>query len=166
MKGILTRNSGDFCFWKLESWALESKCNSRNPVSHQRLESGSQVPLTKNSDSLPGIRNLRLSWIPLNGMLNHILVPSRPRRFRMWRHLSSLSGKFALGSKPSLVTRIAQTGLGTRLVKSSTAALKILLSFRFTNSARKQHVISTAWYISFFRGLKVNNSKNSELQWS
>ena len=23
------------------------------------------------------------------------LVPSRPRRFRMWRHLSSLSGKFA-----------------------------------------------------------------------
>ena len=60
------------------------------------------------------------------------LVPSRPRRFRMWRHLSSLSGKFAypivmhqlciilspiaLGSKPPLVTRIARTGLGTRLV--------------------------------------------------
>ena len=32
------------------------------------------------------------------------LVPSRPRRFRMWRHLSSLSGKFALsGSVPSLL---------------------------------------------------------------
>ena len=49
------------------------------------------------------------------------LVPSRPRRFRMWRHLSSLSGKsrtpraIALGSKPPLVTRIARTGLGTRL---------------------------------------------------
>ena len=45
------------------------------------------------------------------------LVLSRPRRFRMWRHLSSLSGKFtiALGSKPPLVTRIARTGLGTRL---------------------------------------------------
>ena len=83
IKGILTRNSGNFCFWNLESWALKSKCSSRNPVSHQRLESGSQVPLTKNSDSLPGIRNPRLSWIPLNGMLNHSLVPSRPRRFRM-----------------------------------------------------------------------------------
>ena len=35
------------------------------------------------------------------------LVPSRPRQFRMGRHLSSLSGKFALGSKPPLVTRIA-----------------------------------------------------------
>ena len=41
------------------------------------------------------------------------LVASRPRRFRMWRHLSSLS--IALGSKPPLVTRIARTGLGTRL---------------------------------------------------
>ena len=27
------------------------------------------------------------------------LVPSRPRRFRMWRHLSSLSGKFAKDSR-------------------------------------------------------------------
>ena len=38
--------------------------------------------------------------------------------FRMWRHLSSLSGKLskiALGSRPPLVTRIARTGLGTRL---------------------------------------------------
>ena len=32
--------------------------------------------------------------------------------------LSSLSGKFALGSKPSLVTRIARTGLGTRLIET------------------------------------------------
>ena len=48
------------------------------------------------------------------------LVPSRPRQFRMWRHLSSLSGKFAiaLGSKPPLVTRIARTGLGTRLERT------------------------------------------------
>ena len=47
------------------------------------------------------------------------LVPSRLRRFRMWRHLSSLSEKFAivLGSKPPLVTRIARTGLGTRLTQ-------------------------------------------------
>ena len=29
------------------------------------------------------------------------LVPSRPRRFRMWRHLSSLSGKFASGHSDS-----------------------------------------------------------------
>ena len=43
------------------------------------------------------------------------LGPSRPRRSRMWRHLLSLSGKFALGSKPPPVTRIAPTGLGTRL---------------------------------------------------
>ena len=35
------------------------------------------------------------------------LVPSRPRRFRMWRHLSSLSGKFAQDN--------SRTGLGTRL---------------------------------------------------
>ena len=49
------------------------------------------------------------------------LVPSRPRRFRKWRHLSSLSEKFAedaLGSKTPLVTQIARTGLGTRLVRS------------------------------------------------
>ena len=32
-----------------------------------------------------------------------------------WRHLSCLSGKLALGSKPPPVTRIARTGLGTRL---------------------------------------------------
>ena len=51
--------------------------------------------------------------------VNFSLVPSRPWRFRMWRHLSSLSGKFAiaLGSKPPLVTRIARTGLGRRLCK-------------------------------------------------
>ena len=41
----------------------------------------------------------------------------------MWHRLSSLSGKIrqgavALGSKPSLVTRIARTGLGTRLYES------------------------------------------------
>ena len=45
------------------------------------------------------------------------LVPSRWLRFRMWRHLSSLSGElsgvFALGSKPSPLTRIAWTGLET-----------------------------------------------------
>ena len=61
-KGILTRNSGNFCSWNLEYWALESKCSSRNPESHQRFESGSQVPLTKNSDSLPGIQNPWLGW--------------------------------------------------------------------------------------------------------
>ena len=47
---------------------------------------------------------------------NRSLVASRPWRFRMWRHLSSL-GKFALGSKSSLVTWIAQTGLGASLGK-------------------------------------------------
>ena len=49
------------------------------------------------------------------------LASSRPRRFRMWRRLSSFvgkirRGKFALGSKLPLVTRIAPTGLRTRLV--------------------------------------------------
>ena len=74
------------------------------------------------------------------------LVPCRPRRFRMWRHLSSLSGKFAedactvvvmsslvnmssdvmwyaaiaLGCKPPLVTRIARIGLGARLASQVT----------------------------------------------
>ena len=46
--------------------------------------------------------------------LDRSLVPSRPWRFRKWRHLSSLSGKFAedaLGSKTPLVTQIARTGL-------------------------------------------------------
>ena len=62
IKGILTRNPGNFCSWNLEFWALEFKCSSRNPESHQRLESGSQVPLTKNSDSLPGIQNPWLEW--------------------------------------------------------------------------------------------------------
>ena len=34
-------------------------------------------------------------WISLVIIAWRSLVPSRPRRFRMWRHLSSLSGKFA-----------------------------------------------------------------------
>ena len=54
---------------------------------------------------------------PLQRLGRASLVPSRPRRFRMRRHLSSLSEKFAivLRSKPPLVTRIAPTGLGTKL---------------------------------------------------
>ena len=44
-------------------------------------------------------------------------VPSRPRprRFWMWRHLSSLWGEFALGSKSPLLTRKARIGLRRRL---------------------------------------------------
>ena len=48
---------------------------------------------------------------------NRSLVPGSSRRFRRWRHLSSLSGKFALGSKPPPLTRVARTGLGMRLIK-------------------------------------------------
>ena len=36
----------------------------------------------------------------------------RPRRFWLWRHLGK---RIALGSKPPLLTRIARTGLETRL---------------------------------------------------
>ena len=45
------------------------------------------------------------------------LVPSRPlpRRFWMWRHLSSLSGEFALGCKSPPLTRKARIGLRRRL---------------------------------------------------
>ena len=50
------------------------------------------------------------------------LVPSRPRRFRMWDVTSQACREnslrkpraIVLGSKPSQVTRIARTGLGTR----------------------------------------------------
>ena len=58
-----------------EYWALESGIplkELRN--STYRLESGIQVPLAKNRNSVPGIRNPRLgiqdprlSWIPLHG---------------------------------------------------------------------------------------------------
>ena len=68
-------------------------------------------------------RRYRSSFKCLNWSCFHIslrrsrqvlsLVPSRPRRFRMWRHLSS--SPIALGSKPPLVIRIARTCLGTRL---------------------------------------------------
>ena len=69
------------------------------------------------------------------------LVPSRPRRFRMWRHLSSLSGKFALGSKPPLVTRIARTGLGTRQVRTWVVKRITSLSNSFcSNVANKLHI--------------------------
>ena len=48
----------------------------------------------------------------MNKVKKGSLNPSRPRRFRICRHLSS---KFALGSKLPLVTLIARTGLDTRL---------------------------------------------------
>ena len=41
------------------------------------------------------------------------LGPSRPRRFRMWRQQACR--EICWNSKPPLVTRIARTGLGTRL---------------------------------------------------
>ena len=66
------------------------------------------------------------------------LVPSRPRRFRMWRHLSSLSGKFALGSNPPLVTRIARTGLGKRQVRTWVVKRITSLSNSFCSNVAKQ----------------------------
>ena len=69
------------------------------------------IHIKVSPDCLP--RKLKLKCVAYS------LVPSRPRRFRMWRHPSSLSGKFAraiaLGSKPPPVTWIARSGLCTRL---------------------------------------------------
>ena len=64
-----------------------------------------------NRANLPTLLNRRLQDICVLSV-----VPSRPRRFRMRRHLSSLSGR-SLSSKPSLVTRIGRTGMGTRLMR-------------------------------------------------
>ena len=52
------------------------------------------------------------------------LVPCRPRQFWMWASPVKVvgkirQGKFALGSKLPLVTRIARTGQSTRLVNDS-----------------------------------------------
>ena len=52
------------------------------------------------------------------------LVPCRPRQFWMWASPVKVvwkirQGKFALSSKLPLVTRIARTGLSTRLVNDN-----------------------------------------------
>ena len=44
------------------------------------------------------------------------LIPSRPRRFRMWRHLPSLSG----------ITRVARTDLGTRLCSGKRVRISLV----------------------------------------
>ena len=58
---IVSKIQRNFCLWNPESgkffvlnslsWALESWLNNRNPESRWRLESESQVPLTRNPDS-------------------------------------------------------------------------------------------------------------------
>ena len=51
--------------WSPKKWCLwNPEYSSRNPHSHQRLVSGSQVPLTKNPES-----RIQVSWIPLHIIL-------------------------------------------------------------------------------------------------
>ena len=94
------------------------------------------------------------------------LVPSRPRRFRMWRHLSSLSGKFAiaLGSKPPLVTRIARIGPGYEAARCKAFLFDMFaffsshenyFGFRTTNvKGKKDHSVSLRWNKRFWTFLK------------
>ena len=70
-----------------------------------------------------GVANLYGLWdyvgmAPCMGPIRDFLrlVRSRSRPFRMRCHLTSLSGEFALGSKPPSLTRIARIGLRTRLI--------------------------------------------------
>ena len=50
------------------------------------------------------------------------LVPSLPRRFRMWDVTCQACQENSLGSKPPMLTRIARTSLGSRLIISWTRA--------------------------------------------
>ena len=57
-------------------------------LANERLRSARHC---KNSIYIAWLKRVTNLWEPTLASL----VPSRPRRFRMWRHLSSLSGKFA-----------------------------------------------------------------------
>ena len=50
------------------------------------------------------------------------LVPSLPRRFRMWDVTCQACQENSLGSKPPMLTRIARISLGSRLIISWTRA--------------------------------------------
>ena len=74
-KGIW--NQGKFCLWNPESrnillmkfgfWALKSKYTSRNQEPHQFLKSICKFHWQRIQNPLPGIRNPRLSGVPLYG---------------------------------------------------------------------------------------------------
>ena len=65
----------------------------------------------------------------------------RPRRFWMWRHLSSLSREFPLGSKSPPLTRKARIGLRNRLWcllwESETPLKTCFIFFRFIDWVAK-----------------------------
>lgn len=89
------------------------------------------------------------------------LDPRRPRRFRMWRYLSS--SPITLGSKPPLVIRIALTCLGTRLQFSL---------FSGTTYPRDHHsrtlIFSHFKPIVFFFGISAQRARSTEhlkLKW-
>ena len=71
-------NPGNFCLWNPESWALEY--SSRSPESHQRLEYRIQNPLTNTviqylEFGIHGVESIpRLSWIPLHGAKNLLML--------------------------------------------------------------------------------------------
>lgn len=82
-------------------------------------------------------RGVPTIWKPDTLLATTSLVPRLWLRFRMWRHLSSLSGElsgvFVLGSKPPPLTWIASTSLETRLPLTIAEASK-LKRFNFTST--------------------------------
>ena len=68
----------------------------------------------------------------------------------MWLHLSGLSGKFAedaiaLGSKPPLATRIARTGLGTRLESTARPNPESKIGFPYVGRTRQNKLSNRKW---------------------
>jgi len=63
------RNPANFCLWNPESWALESGIQLKDSGIHQRLESGTQFPLTKNPKFS--------SWNPESKTVLDILTESK-----------------------------------------------------------------------------------------
>ena len=91
---FFVRNLVSGKFWNPESWALKSRI---------------QVPLTKNPKPVPGFRNLRrgiqnlrLSWIPLNGVnYAHIIRLILLRKYTCHLKKTDVFGSFLALSRPT-----------------------------------------------------------------
>jgi len=83
-----------FCFW-VQSCTGKSYLSMLSPYlrDHGLLRSRHSATMATWCNDLSALLRFCNREFKIRRLRS--LVPSRPRRFRMWRHLSSLSGKFA-----------------------------------------------------------------------
>ena len=88
-KGIRISESGNFCWWNPESWALKSGIQLKECGIPLTIEIHNSSSTDKNWNPVPGIRNPqrgiqnpRLSWISLYGVILNTLKCVLPTSFR------------------------------------------------------------------------------------